>query len=120
MKRGTLLLLCLLLVALVSANKKTYIVKEGDTLSEICFKLMENSMKETWEREAVRLNIEDPNLIYPGQVLHFPPVYRVSWNSKIADFSSHGSWNLSKNTILSWVKFGNENYPNIKHYIETK
>ena len=42
----------------------TYIVKEGDTLSEIA-----QRYGTTTERLAEINNISDPNLIYPGEVI---------------------------------------------------
>jgi LysM domain len=56
---------------------KSYIVKRGDTLSEICFMYMENGARSVWRREGSRLLLENPHLIYPGQVFRFPFVYRI-------------------------------------------
>lgn len=45
-------------------NKKTYIVKRGDTLSQIAQKY-----NTTVKSLAVKNNIKNVNLIYPNQVL---------------------------------------------------
>ena len=48
-------------------NETTYIVEKGDTLSQIASKY-----RTTYQKLAEYNNIENPNLIYPGQVIKIP------------------------------------------------
>lgn len=47
-----------------------YVVKQGDSLAEICRKLYGDDEKV--EELCEKNNIEDPNTIYPGQILYLP------------------------------------------------
>ncbi|WP_050668897.1 LysM peptidoglycan-binding domain-containing protein [Luteipulveratus halotolerans] len=49
------------------ASSKTYTVKKGDTLSEIG-----QRFGVSWHKIAEVNNIENPDLIYPGQVFKIP------------------------------------------------
>ena len=55
-----------------SAGGRTYTVQKGDSLSKIAKR--EYGDAQQWRRifEANRNLIENPDLIYPGQVLHLP------------------------------------------------
>ena len=50
-----------------------YTVKSGDTLSKIAKTHYSDAMKYPVIFEANRPMLEDPDLIYPGQVLRIPP-----------------------------------------------
>ena len=54
------------------AGSRTYTVVKGDSLSKIASKLLGDGNK--WRRiyDANRTTIENPDLIYPGQVLTIP------------------------------------------------
>lgn len=51
---------------------KTYVVKEGDSLSKIAKRILGDA--DEWRKiyEANRDQIKDPDLIYPGQTLRIP------------------------------------------------
>ena len=51
----------------------TYVVQKGDSLSKIAKRVYGNA--NDWRKifEANRDNIENPDLIYPGQTLKIPP-----------------------------------------------
>jgi hypothetical protein len=102
------------------AETKTYIVKEGDTLSEICFKLMENGTYAVWRREAKRIGLKNPHRIFPGQVFNFQNVYRVEWESGYTGFTGFGKWSTDKQLISSSVAYANSQYPGIKHKLGVK
>jgi nucleoid-associated protein YgaU len=51
-----------------------YTVVSGDTLSGISLDHYGNAMKYTVIFEANRPMLENPDLIYPGQVLRIPPI----------------------------------------------
>ena len=51
-----------------------YTVVSGDTLSGISLEHYGNAMKYTVIFEANRPMLENPDLIYPGQVLRIPPL----------------------------------------------
>ncbi|HEY9014894.1 MAG TPA: LysM peptidoglycan-binding domain-containing protein [Gemmatimonadales bacterium] len=55
-----------------AAGGRTYTVQKGDSLSKIAKR--EYGDAQQWRRifEANRNLIENPDLIYPGQVLHLP------------------------------------------------
>lgn len=53
---------------------KMYTVQRGDTLSGIAKKQYGDAMKYKFLFEANRPMLEDPNKIYPGQVLRIPPL----------------------------------------------
>ena len=55
-----------------AAERRTYVVKEGDSLSKIAKHLYGDGNQ--WLRiyEANRAIIKNPDLIYPGQELHIP------------------------------------------------
>jgi nucleoid-associated protein YgaU len=55
-----------------SPDADFYTVKSGDTLSGIAQRHYGNAMKYTAIFEANRPMLEDPNKIYPGQVLRVP------------------------------------------------
>ena len=113
------LCLCVCLQVSSADEGKEYVVQAGDTLSEICEKFMEHGTREIWEREAKRLDLSNPHLIYPGQIFYFPNVYRVAWTSKITGYSRHGDWFLNKELIISWVNHGNRD-ARIRHEIEVR
>jgi nucleoid-associated protein YgaU len=54
------------------ATGKSYTVQKGDSLSKIAKR--EYGDAQQWRRifEANRDTIKDPDLIYPGQVIHVP------------------------------------------------
>jgi nucleoid-associated protein YgaU len=56
-----------------TAGERTYTVKKGDSLSKIAKR--EYGDAQQWRRifEANRNLIDNPDLIYPGQVLRLPP-----------------------------------------------
>jgi len=56
----------------VSGRETTYVVRKGDTLSEIAEKHYGHANE--WRKifEANRDQIEDPDLIHPGQTLRLP------------------------------------------------
>lgn len=58
----------------VQGNAREYIVQAGDTLSEICEKILGSGVESVWMNEARRLKIEIPHLIFPGMKLDFPHV----------------------------------------------
>jgi hypothetical protein len=101
-------------------NEKFYMVESGDTFSEICLVFMENGLANVYTREASRLGIINPDLIYPGQLFAFPNVYRVAWKSKEKGFQSHGSWDIDQFLIQEWVLYGNVSCPEINHWVEKK
>lgn len=77
MKRTTLAVLCLLLVAFAataaaqdSCQLINYRVKSGDTLSSIASKYLNNP--KLWKELLKYNNIEDPNMIYTGDVIRIP------------------------------------------------
>jgi nucleoid-associated protein YgaU len=51
---------------------RTYVVKQGDSLSKIAKQVYGNS--DDWRRiyDANQDSIKDPDLIYPGQTLRLP------------------------------------------------
>ena len=55
-----------------TATVRTYVVKKGDNLSKIAREIFGDADK--WRKifEANRDQIEDPDLIYPGQTLKIP------------------------------------------------
>ncbi len=55
-----------------SASAKTYTVKAGDTLSKIAKSELGDASKYTALFEANRHVLNDPDKIYPGQVLKIP------------------------------------------------
>ncbi len=106
MKKVTVLviLLSLLFFTIALAEEgKDYTVKKGDTLSGICLKLMENGTPEVWHREAKRLGLKNSNLIIPGQILHFPYVYRLKWHTETG-YSGHSEWSLDENSVKTNFK----------------
>ena len=54
------------------ASERTYTVRKGDSLSKIAKR--EYGDAQQWRRiyEANRTTIENPDLIYPGQVIRLP------------------------------------------------
>lgn len=101
---------------------KIYTVKKGDTLSEICEKMMEGGTPGIYEREAKRAGLKNPHFIYPGLILNLPFVYRIAWRSAYSGCSSHGEWFLEKKVVLDWIDFLNQGYPiiPIMHNLEKK
>ncbi len=55
-----------------AAEAQFYTVKKGDSLSKIAKEYYGDVMKYTVIFEANQPMLEDPNLIYPGQVLRIP------------------------------------------------
>jgi nucleoid-associated protein YgaU len=55
-----------------AAEAQFYTVKKGDSLSKIAKEYYGDVMKYTEIFEANKPMLEDPNLIYPGQVLRIP------------------------------------------------
>jgi nucleoid-associated protein YgaU len=55
-----------------AARTRTYVVKSGDSLSKIAKELLGDASRWPEIHEANRDEIEDPNLIYPGQELRIP------------------------------------------------
>ena len=55
-----------------AARTRTYVVKSGDSLSKIAKELLGDANRWPEIYEANRDEIEDPNLIYPGQELRIP------------------------------------------------
>jgi hypothetical protein len=104
----------------VNEDVKTYTVKKGDTLSQICEDLMENGSKKTYRRESTRLGIKNPNKIYPGKVINFPFVYRVAWASTTTGQKGHGLWFLDEKVLIAWVGSSNREFPEIQHVVESK
>lgn len=56
----------------MAAQKRTYVVKSGDSLSKIAKELLGDANRWPEIFEANRDQIKDPNLIYPGQELKIP------------------------------------------------
>ena len=52
---------------------RTYTVKSGDSLSKIAKRELGDATKWRAIYEANRDKIDNPDLIYPGQVLNLPP-----------------------------------------------
>ena len=98
-----------------------YIVEYDDTFSQICSRFAKNGTKETYAKEAERLGIENPDLIYPGQILNFPALYRVTWKYQKTGAAGHGTWNPKKDIVGAFVKYGNNKYPSLmKHNLQKK
>lgn len=55
-----------------AANEQTYTVKKGDSLSKIAKRVYGDAQQWRKIHEANRDSIENPDLIYPGQVLKLP------------------------------------------------
>jgi nucleoid-associated protein YgaU len=51
---------------------RTYMVKSGDTLSDIAYAMYHDASRWPAIFEANKDKISDPNLIYPGQELRIP------------------------------------------------
>ena len=56
-----------------AAAARMYTVVKGDSLSKIAKEIYGDAMRYPEIFEANRPMLEDPNLIYPGQVLRIPP-----------------------------------------------
>lgn len=107
-------------------DQNTYVVKSGDTLSEICFRHLNDGTKPSYEAIARLNSITDPNKITPGQKIYFcngRPVEksRIAWQSNVTNFSSHGDWmEGSYETLVIQCKDLNRQYPELRYWIETE
>lgn len=120
MKKALFLVVICGIFFTLSAKGNTYTVKKGDTFSLICSRFAESGTKAVYEREANRLGISNPRLIYPGQTFSFPCLYRVSWKSLITGYCGHGSWQ-DMETVLVACESGNIRYKGvITHWPEVK
>ncbi len=54
-----------------TGSRPPYIVKVGDTFSQICEKVMKKGSRSSYTKEAKRLGLKNPNLIIPGQIFYF-------------------------------------------------
>ncbi len=122
MKKATVIFTTVLILVstTLSAETLVYTVKKGDTLSEICLLIKGNGSPAVWEAEAEKLNLENPHLIFPGQILKFQNFYRVEWESSSTGFKGHGEWSESKKWISSVVEQSNKQFPDLIHRIGTK
>jgi LysM repeat protein len=83
----------------------TYTVQKGDTLSQIA-----SRFRTTYQKLASYNNIQNPNLIYPGQVILIPetaniPVAQVTYTVKSGDTLS----SIGKKYGISWKKLYEKN-----------
>lgn len=83
----------------------TYTVQKGDTLSQIA-----SRFRTTYQKIASYNNIQNPNLIYPGQVILIPetesvPVAQVTYTVKSGDTLT----SIGKKYGISWKKLYEKN-----------
>ncbi len=48
------------------------------------------------------------------------PMYRVEFKSKITGYKGHGNWFSDSLLVDVWIRYGNQEYPEIKHEIGVK
>lgn len=144
-KKNTLFVICIMFFVLLTASMAQsatkdepdgirYIVKPGDTLSEICQKYLgkkypENDRQTVYKCLAMNIGITDPDKIYPGEVIYIfcaedakPGCkYRVAWQSRITGVTGHGTeWQNNYGTVQSWCEESNRKTPALRHWIEVK
>ena len=78
-----------------------YVVKEGDTLSEILYDMTGDGTYENYTQFAAANGIENPDHIVPGQVLNIPVADSTSGGSTSSSGSSQGGTHPVLNNQVS-------------------